>query len=449
MLRKVLLLSLYLPAVFGTLLKEASLSQVKEENLETLLRHHFHMSRRHDVNITAKYVVRDFVRDTFEDYGLEVVMHNFPTRKAEFNGTNVIGILNGKQSNTPNDRLVLLGAHYDTADATPGVDDNGSGMALLLETARVVSSRCQPDYTILFVAFDYTEYTISWAGDPCYWDVPCGSQRFVDDWLITFMAERNYPQFQGALIADTLMNWDSSENSQALPGGFNILFGDPYNSIQTNDFRGDFLFLYSRPRDNILTDTFTWSYNDQSNSSFRLESVVVPITGQPTTNDKRLYRAQLRSDHHNFWRSSSDFNAIQLTDSANFRGDMQLCHHRMCDNVGIISQVKISFLTKISKAVVDTLLNLSSSGDDCYDEGDVFDETTESFPFHSTISDPTTVKPEETRTTRKHTPIVPVGNSDPSKISCGRGATTNISIKCITIVIILNNLILKIFNDVR
>ena len=47
--------------------------------------------------------------------------------------------------------------YFRCHDFTAGVDDNGSGMAALLETVRLVSSlagTCSSDTTIIFVAFD-------------------------------------------------------------------------------------------------------------------------------------------------------------------------------------------------------------------------------------------------------------------------------------------------------
>jgi Zn-dependent M28 family amino/carboxypeptidase len=34
-------------------------------------------------------------------------------------------------------RVVVIGAHYDTATGTPGADDNASGVAVLLELVRL------------------------------------------------------------------------------------------------------------------------------------------------------------------------------------------------------------------------------------------------------------------------------------------------------------------------
>jgi len=53
-------------------------------------------------------------------------------------------------------------AHYDIFDAygsvTDGYNDNGSGVATLLELARViVDSKCKPKNSIIFVAFDLEE----------------------------------------------------------------------------------------------------------------------------------------------------------------------------------------------------------------------------------------------------------------------------------------------------
>ncbi len=51
------------------------------------------------------------------------------------------------------DEIVVVGAHYDSADEAPGADDNGSGVALLLELARSFKGRPAPRRTLRFVAF--------------------------------------------------------------------------------------------------------------------------------------------------------------------------------------------------------------------------------------------------------------------------------------------------------
>jgi Zn-dependent M28 family amino/carboxypeptidase len=50
------------------------------------------------------------------------------------------------------DGIVIVGAHYDTVDGSPGADDNGSGVAALLALARAFAHE-HPRQTIRFVAF--------------------------------------------------------------------------------------------------------------------------------------------------------------------------------------------------------------------------------------------------------------------------------------------------------
>ncbi len=78
---------------------------------------------------------------------------------------NVIGIIPGKNPAMAG-QSVVVGAHYDHLglgwpDARegqkgrvhPGADDNASGVAVLIELARVLAKAPQPDRTIVFVAF--------------------------------------------------------------------------------------------------------------------------------------------------------------------------------------------------------------------------------------------------------------------------------------------------------
>ena len=48
--------------------------------------------------------------------------------------------------------ILLIGAHYDTVPGSPGANDNGSGVAVLLEISRLFAS-VEPALTIRFVAF--------------------------------------------------------------------------------------------------------------------------------------------------------------------------------------------------------------------------------------------------------------------------------------------------------
>ena len=78
---------------------------------------------------------------------------------AKLDGSNIIGILPGKYWSTKKDRPIIIGAHWDTVENSTGFNDNGSGVAILLEVARILGgAKCfQPDYTLFFVAIDSEE----------------------------------------------------------------------------------------------------------------------------------------------------------------------------------------------------------------------------------------------------------------------------------------------------
>ena len=53
---------------------------------------------------------------------------------------NIIGRLPGRYTGTRDDKMVLIGSHYDTVQTSPGVDDNGSGITALLQALKLISS---------------------------------------------------------------------------------------------------------------------------------------------------------------------------------------------------------------------------------------------------------------------------------------------------------------------
>ena len=64
-------------------------------------------------------------------------------------GTNILGILPGSGWGTADDRILVVGAHWDTVHESGGVDDNGGGVSALLELARQVSMG-QRTYFLIF-----------------------------------------------------------------------------------------------------------------------------------------------------------------------------------------------------------------------------------------------------------------------------------------------------------
>ncbi len=99
-----------------------------------------------------------------ESFGLTVTLHPFTYITETY--YNVVGTKVGAVY--PYQEFII-GAHYDS-DENPGADDNASGVALVLEAARVLGTY-DSDYTIRFIAFDREEQGL------------VGSYAYVEDHL--------------------------------------------------------------------------------------------------------------------------------------------------------------------------------------------------------------------------------------------------------------------------
>lgn len=118
-------------------------------------------------------------------------------------GNNIIGIIPGEHYNTSKDKILVVGAHWDTFGLSPGFNDNGSGISALLEAARVLATALcfRPQFTIFFVAFDAEE-------SGCR-----GSQDFIARHLQPHLKVTG-GDTQGAFILDTILNYDSRPGTQ-------------------------------------------------------------------------------------------------------------------------------------------------------------------------------------------------------------------------------------------
>lgn len=73
----------------------------------------------------------------------------------QYNGTTYYNVVATQTGTDFPDEIYVVGAHFDSVN-NPGADDNATGTALVMETARVLSQHRSPR-TILYVAFDREE----------------------------------------------------------------------------------------------------------------------------------------------------------------------------------------------------------------------------------------------------------------------------------------------------
>ena len=140
-----------------TLIDSVSVDSIKA-NIEHLCSYH---NRRYD----SRYIwdVQDWLISRYQAFGVDTVMlHDFPVPDSDIEtADNILAVQWGTK--TPNE-YVICGAHYDSwnPDGTdpdtirsPGADDNASGVAGILETARLLSN-----YT-----FDRTIIYANWCAE--------------------------------------------------------------------------------------------------------------------------------------------------------------------------------------------------------------------------------------------------------------------------------------------
>jgi len=115
---------------------------------------------RHPVNaMDALRAAEDYVALELSAAGLRIERHLFSWDDREFH--NVVGTLDGSDPARP---WVIVGAHFDSTPSTPGADDNASGVAALLEIARLLG-RTRPAATVQLVGFNLEEIYHLWPPD--------------------------------------------------------------------------------------------------------------------------------------------------------------------------------------------------------------------------------------------------------------------------------------------
>ncbi|MBS3773004.1 MAG: M28 family peptidase [Candidatus Thermoplasmatota archaeon] len=100
--------------------------------------------------------VASFIYGEFMSYGLNVSYHAW--EDGGLSSRNVVATLPGETNNT-----VIISAHYDSVDDSPGADDDGSGVSSVLMAAKVLSSYSFR-HTVKFICFSGEEQGLYGSG---------------------------------------------------------------------------------------------------------------------------------------------------------------------------------------------------------------------------------------------------------------------------------------------
>lgn len=193
------------------------LSEVDASRLERTVRR-LEGPRHPQESPDALEEAESYIVDELTASGLETERQPFRFRGSSFN--NVVGTLPGSDPGLP---WLLVGAHFDTVSGSPGADDNASGVAVLLEVARL-AARLQPRRTVQFVGFNLEE------PQDAVGTYRVGSARFAEQ------ARRDGHRYAGAVVLEMVGYADDRPETQQIPplvfkkvpntGNFLVAVGD-------------------------------------------------------------------------------------------------------------------------------------------------------------------------------------------------------------------------------
>jgi hypothetical protein len=213
---------------------------------------------------------------------------------------------------------ILLAAHYDTVLNSPGADDNASGVAVLLEIARLFNSGSTPR-TLQLAFFDKEEAGL------------LGSRAFVNN-------KARLQKLRGVVVMDMVGYACYTAGCQKTPSGFPVTpIGD----------KGDFLAVVGDTEHLPLINTF--KNLDKSSELPPVFTLPVPLKGVLTPD-------VLRSDHAPFWLQG--IGALLVTDTANLRSSF---YHQPSDTPANIERDFFAGAAQLIVNVTNSLLEGSGS----------------------------------------------------------------------------------------
>jgi len=217
-----------------------------------------------------------YITSEFEKLGLKVEEFKYSANAIPVK--NIIGIKLGLEAP---EEIIVVGAHYDTVSGSPGADDNASGVAAMLQIARLLAHE-HLKKTIHFVAFVNEE-------PPFFFTQQMGSWQYAKN------AKQNNDNIVAMFSLESIGYYVAEPNSQNYPFPFNLFYPS------TADFIGFVGNLSSRTLVHKTIASF------RNNTQFPSEGISAP----------GWFPGIWLSDQLSFWRHG--YPAVMITGTALYR----------------------------------------------------------------------------------------------------------------------------------
>lgn len=256
------------------------------------------------------FFVQEYIRASFSQWG-SVEIHTFEVGSKPCENL-ILNLPSDSKSGKDNLSPILIAAHYDAVPGTPGADDNATGVAVLLELARIFAT--QPTkYPLRLVAFDMEESGL------------LGSADYVAK------LQREKQKLRLMMSLEMLGYCDLLPGTQVYPSPLLKRF---YPN------RGDFIALIGNLR--TLPDLF------------RLRNIIrktgTPSEFLPVPNQGKIVPPTRRSDHAPFW--DAGYPAMMVTDTSFMRNPH---YHKPSDK---IETLDLDFLTGVCRGLEEGIRRL-------------------------------------------------------------------------------------------
>jgi len=262
----------------------------------------------------ALVAAASYIRNTLEDLGYQVRIQPF-----ESEGQTVQNIEVELTGSTAPQEIAVVGAHYDSVPDGPGANDNASGIAALLEIARLLAGKTHAR-TLRLVAFVNEEQPFSGGEE-------MGSRVYAE------RSRQRGEQIKAMVSLETIGFYTDQAASQYYPFPFSYFYPDTGNFI---GFVGNLSSL------NLVRQALGAF---RASAAFPSEGVAAPS----------WIRGVGWSDHASFWQAG--YPAIMITDTAMFRYQH---YHEVTDTP---EKLDYQSLARVTRGLVDVAAELAGNED--------------------------------------------------------------------------------------